>query len=62
MNEEKKKKHPVIRFLLLAAVGFMVIPKLTNNISNEMYQRKDTTDEIDFENMGPDIVKREKGE
>ena len=49
----------VLGFIALAAVGFFVIPPLMKKYSNKLYKKSLKKDEIDFDNLGPEIVKKE---
>jgi hypothetical protein len=44
----------------LTVIGFLVIPKVINKYSQKIYKRNLKADEIDFENMGPEIVTNRK--
>lgn len=66
--KEKKKMGTLEKFLIvvggvaLTAVGFAVIPPLVEQYSNKLYKATLKTDEIDFDNMGPEIVPKEVNE
>lgn len=49
----------VLGLIALAAVGFIVIPPLMKKYSNKLYKKSLKEDEIDFDNLGPEIVKKE---
>lgn len=59
---EKKKHHWLLCGLLLTAVGFLLIPKATSEISNKTYKKEVDTRDINFEDMGPEIVRKDKDE
>lgn len=40
--------------------GFVVIPPLIEKYSNKMYKTSLRNDDIDFENMGPEIIPNDK--
>ncbi len=61
MNTEKTL-YWVIGFLALSIIGFLVIPPLMKKYGNRIYKSSLEKDEIDFENMGPEIVKKDKEE
>lgn len=55
----------MVGFMALVAVGIFVIPPLMKKYSNKLYKKSLKKDEIDFDNLGPEIVKTEdvqKGE
>ena len=54
----------IIGIIVLMAVGFLVIPPLMEKYSNKIYKFSLKKDNIDFENMGPEVVNKEesKGE
>lgn len=65
-KEEKKcKASKVLMFAggaVLTVVGFMVIPPLIEKYSNKIYKAALKKEEIDFDSMGPEIVRKEKTE
>ena len=46
-------------FLALATVGVVMIPPLIRKLSNKLYQAGSTNESIDFENLGPEIVRKD---
>ena len=52
----------VIGSLALTIVGFIVIPPLIKKCSNKVYKASLKKEKIDFDNMGPEIVKKESEE
>jgi hypothetical protein len=64
--EKSKNKRKVQRIVSmisgvsLTVIGFLVIPKVINKYSQKIYKRNLKADEIDFENMGPEIVTNRK--
>ena len=60
-------RKPICRsigIIVLMAVVFLVIPPLMEKYSNKIYKFSLKKDNIDFENMGPEVVNKEesKGE
>lgn len=49
----------VLWVVALTVVGFMVIPKLLKKCTNKMYKASLKKEDIDFDNMGPEIVKED---
>jgi len=45
----------------LTIVGFIIVPPLITIVSNKVYKMMTSTDKIDFENLGPEIVKEDDG-
>ena len=57
------KRRTIYRFIGLAAmtvIGFLLIPPLMKKCSNKIYKSSLKKDRIDFENMGPEVLKVEK--
>ncbi len=54
---DKKKIVMVVVFVAVLIVGIVVIPKLLKKYTGKLY--KNTHGEMDLENMGPEIVKKE---
>jgi hypothetical protein len=54
----------VVAGAALTVAGFVVIPPLVKKYSNKVYKKSLNTEDIDFDNMGPEIVpnKDTKGE
>lgn len=61
MEEKSKcKKIAVVSFgTILTVGGFIAIPQLVKKYSNKMYKDSLSKEKIDFENLGPVIVKTE---
>lgn len=56
-NKGKGKKTLIIAGgIVLTAVGFIVIPCLLDKYANKAYKFSLKKEEIDFDNMGPEIV------
>ena len=56
-NKGKGKKTLIIAGgIVLTAVGFIVIPPLLDKYANKAYKVSLKKEEIDFDNMGPEIV------
>lgn len=61
MKEEKKKDRygKFIWFVVGSALtfaGFLIIPPLIKKYGNKTYKKSLSTEEIDFDDMGPEIV------
>lgn len=54
-----KRVLTVVGGIALTIVGFMVIPSLIQKYGNKLAKRSYENDEIDFESMGPEIVRKE---
>ena len=61
MNTEKTL-YWVVGVLALTIIGFLVIPPIMKKCSNKIYKSSLKKDKIDFDNMGPEIVKKDKAE
>lgn len=69
IKEENKKKRSAISTALVVAgsaaftvVGVVVIPPLLKKYSNKLYKFSVKKNEIDFDNLGPEIVRKEETE
>ena len=56
--DSKKTICIIAGILAVTAIGFLVIPPLVNKYSNKIYKATTSKKEIDFENLGPEIVKK----
>ena len=43
----------------IVTIGFFVVPPITKKVSTKIYKVNLKTEEIDFNNLGPEIVKTE---
>jgi hypothetical protein len=50
----------VVGGLVLTIIGFLTIPQLVRKYSNKRYKKSLESEEIDFDNMGPEIIPEEK--
>ncbi len=57
---DKKKIVLVVVFVVVLIAGIIVIPRLLKKYTGKLY--KNTHGEIDLENMGPEIIKKETSE
>lgn len=63
-----KKKSSTEKFLVflavaaLTVVGFVVIPPLIDKLANKVYKASLKKEEIDFDDMGPEIIPNDKEE
>ncbi len=56
-NESRCRKAMLVAGgVVLTAVGVIVIPPLLNKYANKAYKSSLKKEEIDFDNMGPEIV------
>lgn len=60
MVELKEKLPLIIAGVALTAVAFVVIPPIINKVSRKVYSSQNDTSDIDFENMGPEVVRKEQ--
>lgn len=56
----EKKTLIIIGGVILTVVGFIIIPPLMKKYSNKLYKSRIKSEDIDFDNMGPEIVKKTK--
>ena len=56
---ENKNLIFVIVAIVLVVLGLIFVPKIINKLSNRIYKKMDRK-EIDFDNLGPEIVKKDK--
>lgn len=52
----------VIGSVVLMVAGFIFIPPLMKKYTNKAYKKSCSSEEIDFDNLGPEIVKKSKDE
>lgn len=63
--KDKKKNDRCVRAtwfvvgVILTVAGFICIPPLIKKYGNKAYKKSLNTDDIDFDNMGPEIVPHE---
>ncbi len=67
MKEQKKNNRCIKVGLFVAGValtvaGFIVIPPIIKKYGNKVYKKSLSTEDIDFDNMGPEIVLHEDTE
>jgi len=60
--KKKKKSIEVLGIIISFFVGIIVIPKLIKKCGRKIYKKSLKSEEIDFENLGPKIVKKNKEE
>ena len=58
----KKTVCWLIGITAVTVIGFLVIPPIIKKYGNRIYKYSLKNDDIDFENMGPDIVKKKTEE
>lgn len=58
----EKTIYWIIGIAAVTVIGFLVIPPLMKKYSNKIYKSSLKKGEIDFDNMRPEIVKKEKSE
>ena len=58
----EKTIYWIIGIAAVTVIGFLVIPPLMKKYGNKFYKSSLKNDDIDFENMGPDIVKKKTEE
>ena len=52
----------VLGAIAITVVGIIVIPPLLNKYGVKLYKSSAKKEEIDFDNLGPEIVKKDKTE
>ena len=64
--KEKKERCEVMTWIVLGSVltvaGILVIPPLVKKYGTKLYKKSLQTDEIDLDEMGPEIVPFEQEE
>lgn len=48
----------IVGSIILTAISFVVIPKLIKKYGDKVYKSSLQNEEIDFDEMGPEIVKK----
>ena len=56
-----KKYCWFIGIIVVVLIGVFVIPPIVKRLSNLLYKSSLDKDEIDFDNLGPEIVKKNEG-
>lgn len=56
----RKTVFQIIGIVATTVIGFLMIPPLMKVCENKIYKASLKTDKIDYENMGPEIVKKVK--
>ena len=61
MNDNTSKGSAALAFAAVAAVGTLVVPKLSKKAGDKAYkaENKRRVSEIDFDDMGPEIVRKD---
>lgn len=62
---KKKTKNKVllaIGGIALTVAGFIIIPPMIDKYGNKIYKASLKKDDIDFDNIGPEIIKKESKE
>ena len=63
MKEKKKNRALwVVGSIALTVVGFIVIPPIIDKVSTKAYKLSVQSEEIDIENLEPEIVKKSEME
>ena len=63
MKEKKKNRALwVVGSIALTVVGFIVIPPIIGKVSTKAYKLSVQSEEIDIENLEPEIVKKSEME
>ena len=60
---EKKRKRTVlwcVGSVFLAVIGFVVIPVIISRYGNKVYKSSLKREQINFDDLGPEIVKKEE--
>lgn len=59
-EKEEKKRHSTLKMVLggaaIAAASCVVIPPLMKKSASKLYKAQSDTSDIDFDEMGPEIV------
>lgn len=60
---EKKRKRKVlwcVGSVFLTVIGFVVIPVIISRYGNKVYKSSLKREQINFDDLGPEIVKKEE--
>lgn len=60
MSKKGKKILFVVGGIALMAAAFVVIPPAINKVSRKVYRAQNDTSDIDFDNIGPEVVRKEQ--
>jgi hypothetical protein len=58
IKQKERRIFIVTVGFLLTVIGFLIIPDLIKKYSNKRYKRTIKSEEIDFDNMGPEIIQK----
>lgn len=59
MAKFKEKVSLIVAGVGLTAIAFVAIPPIINKVARKVYRAQSDTSDIDFENLGPEIVRKE---
>lgn len=59
MAKDFKSLPLIVGGVALTAVGFVVIPPIINHVSRKLYKASTGTSDIDFDDLGPEIVRKD---
>ena len=59
-GEKKSKLGIIIGGVALTAAGLIIIPPIIEKYRNKVYKASLKNDQIDFDNLGPEIVPTEE--
>ena len=62
VNHWKRNLAVAAGGVVLTAVGFVVIPPIVSSLSRKVYKAGTGTSDIDFNNMGPEIVRKSEAQ
>lgn len=60
MTKTKSRLPLIVGGIALTAVASIVVPPIIGKVSRGVYRAQNDTSDIDFENMGPEIVRKEQ--
>ena len=60
MSSKRRPIYCIIGIVAVMTIGFLMIPPLMKKCSNQPYKSSPKKDKIDFENMGPEVLKKEE--
>lgn len=60
MSKTKKKLLVLIGGAAITFVSLTVIPGIVNKVARKVYRAQNDTSDIDFDNLGPEIVHKDQ--
>ncbi len=60
MTSTSKNVLLIVGGVALTAVAFVVVPPIIDAVSNKLYRAQSDTSDIDFDDLGPEVVRKDE--